>query len=544
MRVATLVGAVLLLAAFVVGIVVRERARLREAEDLKPRPDALEYGLAARSLVTQGRFAIDVGGVAYAPRYPIGFPALATPFVAARGGDPVGVVDAAYSFGLLLIALLAVLGYLTAGALGAVVAATLGALSPALVRASTLGLSETASACAITAALVGSILAHHRLGRGSTRSWLVLAGSALAVAFAIRVTAVLLVPALVAATWTICAQAPRAERLRDLAWLLAPLVVVGGAIACWNAARFGSPFHDGYRFWVPELYGNRDLLFSTRYALAPVPGYWDRSHLDVYAHALGGRDGYLWTTGALLLAVLGLVRGFTAERRCPVARTLAWVTLAFVPVLVLFHLLYAWQDRRFLVPAIPVVAALAGAGAEFVRSGMARSSKRFAWLAFALPVFLAIDLVGRQEARAPASAPPSVHDALLVARTRIPADAIVVVNFPVSLARAWLRADDVWVQDRASADPQHLERAARQGQRGLDGGLPVVRSLIQDGQPDASALDALLAAAATRPVLLLTAIGEGDGVAARAALARSADVEPVLDGPVLTIERIVPRRPR
>ncbi|MBK6940478.1 MAG: hypothetical protein IPH13_09800 [Planctomycetes bacterium] len=544
MRVQTLVGAVLLLAAFVVGVVVRDRARLREGEDLKPRPDALEYGLAARSLVTEGRFAIDVGGVAFAPRYPIGFPALAAPFVALRGGDPAGVVDAAYTYGLLLIVLLAVLGYLSAGALGAVVAATLGALSPALVRASTLGLSETASACAITAALVGFILAHHRLGRGWTRSWLALAGLALAAAFAIRVTAVLLVPALVAATWTMRGQTSRAERLRESTWLLAPLAVIGAAIAAWNASRFGSPFHDGYRFWVPELYGNRELLFSMRYALSPVPGYWDRSHLDVYAHALGGRDAYLWTTGALLLAGLGLARGLTVERRCLVARTLVWTIATFVPVLVLFHLLYAWQDRRFLVPAIPIVAALAGAGAEFVRTGMARSSKRFAWLAFALPVFLGFDLAERQEARAPGSTPPSLHDALHGARTQIADDAVLVVNFPVSLARAWLGAHEVWVQDRASADPQHLERAARQGRRGLDGDVPEARSLIEGGQPDASAVDALIAVAATRPVLLLTAIGEGDGAAARAALLRSADFEPVLAGPTVTIERIVPRRPR
>lgn len=544
MRVQTLVGAVLLLAAFVVGIVVRERARLREAEDLKPRPDALEYGLAARSLVTQGRFAIDVGGVAYAPRYPIGFPALATPFVAARGGDPAGVVDAAYTFGLLLIVLLAVLGYLTAGALGAVVAATLGALSPALVRASTLGLSETASACAITVALVGSILAHHRLGRGSTRSWLVLAGSALAVAFAIRVTAVLLVPALVAATWTIRAPAPRAERMRDLAWLLAPLVVVGGAIACWNAVRFGSPFHDGYRFWVPELYGNRDLLFSTRYALAPVPGYWDRSHLDVYANALGGRDAYLWTTGALLLAVVGLVRGFTAERRCPVARTLAWVTTTFVPVLVLFHLLYAWQDRRFLVPLIPVVAALAGSGAELVRTGIARGSKRMAWFAFALPIFLAIDLVDRQEPRAPTNSPPSLHDAIAVLDVQLERDAVVVVNFPAGLARAWLGGREVWLQERASADPQHVQRAASQGQRGLDGATPVVRSLVVDGRPDDAALTDLLTLAASRPVYLVTAIGEGDGAPARVPLTKFAGFEPVSVGPTVNAERVVPRRSR
>lgn len=554
MRVATIVGAVLLVAAFVAGVVVRDRARLREGEDLKPRPDALEYGLAARALVTQGRFAIDVGGVDYAPRYPFGFPALAAPFVWLRGGDPAGVLDAAYAYGLALIVLLGVLGHLAGGPLGAAVAATLGALSPALVRGSTLAMSETASACSITLALVCSILAHHRLGRGRTRVWLGLAGLALAAAYAIRVSAVLLVPAMIVATWTIlrdCARddglpqsRTRGERARDLAVLLAPLVVVGGTIAAWNTVRFGAPLADGYRFWVPELYANRELLFSPRYALAPVPGYWERSHLDVYAQALCGRDSYLWTTGVGVLALLGLVRGSTAERRCPAARTLTWTIALFLPALLAFHLLYAWQDRRFLVPLIPVVAALAGSGAELVRAGIARGSKRMAWFAFALPIFLAIDLVDRQEPRAPTAAPPSLHDAIAVVDVLLERDAVVVVNFPAGLARAWLGGREVWLQERASADPQHVQRAASQGQRGLDGATPIVRSVVVDGRPDDAALTDLLTLAASRPVYLVTAIGEGDGAPVRVPLTKFADFEPVSVGPTVNAERVVPRRSR
>lgn len=542
MRAATIVGAVLLVAAFVVGVIVRDRAALREGEDLKPRPDALEYGLAARSLATQGRFAIDVGGVDYPPRYPIGFPLLAAPFVLARGGDPAAVVDAAYAFGLALIGLLAALGYLAAGPLGAVVAATLGALSPVLVRGSTLGMSETASACAITGASIATILAHHRLGRGFTRSWLVVAGCALATAVAIRVTAGLLVPALVAAVLSIARDVALRDRVRRVLWMLTPLVVVGAAIAIANAMRFGSPLADGYRFWVPELYGNRELLFSPRYAFAPVPGYWEHSHLDVYLRALSGRDASLWTTGAVVLAVLGLVRGCTAERNCPVARTLTWAVLVFVPALLVFHLLYAWQDRRFLVPLIPLVAALAGAGAEFVRNGIARGSKRFAWLAFGLPLFLGVDLFERQEPPAAATMPPSLHDALRDAKAALAPDAVVIVNFPASLARAWLPATEVWLQERASADPQHVERAARQGQIGLDGTTPTVRSLVIDGAAVDASLDALIERASTRPVVLLTAIGEGETTIARAALLRRAELVAVHVDPVVALERVVPRR--
>ncbi|MBL8769470.1 MAG: hypothetical protein JNL94_19010, partial [Planctomycetes bacterium] len=130
MRAAHLLYAVVLVAVFVVGFETRRRAQLREGEDLKPRPDALEYGLAARALAMDGRFAIDVGGVDYPPRYPIGFPLLAAPFVLLRGGDPAGVVDAAHAYGLILIVLLAMLGHLAGGPLAAIVAATIGALSP------------------------------------------------------------------------------------------------------------------------------------------------------------------------------------------------------------------------------------------------------------------------------------------------------------------------------------------------------------------------------------------------------------------------------
>lgn len=544
MRAAHLLYAVVLVAVFVVGFETRRRAQLREGEDLKPRPDALEYGLAARALAMDGRFAIDVGGVDYPPRYPIGFPLLAAPFVLLRGGDPAGVVDAAHAYGLILIVLLAMLGHLAGGPLAAIVAATIGALSPVLVRGSTLGMSETASACAITATLVGAILAHHRLGRGRTRTWLGLAGTALAVAFAIRISAVLLVPALGVAVWTLARASPPRERLRRITWLLTPLIVVGTAIATWNAVRFGSPFADGYRFWVPELYGNPDLLFSTRYALAPVPGYWDHSHFDVYSRALLGRDGSLWTLGAFALAVLGLVRALTTERRCVVARTLVWTIALFLPALFVFHLLYAWQDRRFLVPLVPLIAALAGAGAELVRSGVARGSKRLAWIAFALPVFLGVDLFERQEPPSPASAPPSLHDALTAVRGTLEDDAVVVVNFPASLARAWLPGRDVWLHDRASADPQHLERAARQGQRGLDGRTSAVRTLVVDGRPDDAAIGDLIAVASTRPVYLVTAVGEGLGDGARAALLLHADFVPAGGGSAVTVEHVVPRSPR
>ena len=53
---------------------------------------------------------------------------------------------------------------------------------------------------------------------------------------------------------------------------IAPAVLALGALGAYHAKTFGSLLHDGYRFWVPELYARPGVLFSLAYLAKPIAG--------------------------------------------------------------------------------------------------------------------------------------------------------------------------------------------------------------------------------------------------------------------------------
>src|SRR5262249_48864640 len=81
-RTAAWVGLVVALAA---GTAVRW-TRPADVEDLKPRPDALEYEEAARNIVAGEGYSLILDGGRYPPRYPPGFSMLLVPAVWLSGG--------------------------------------------------------------------------------------------------------------------------------------------------------------------------------------------------------------------------------------------------------------------------------------------------------------------------------------------------------------------------------------------------------------------------------------------------------------------------
>ena len=543
--VSALVGATVLvaLAAF-----VRVRAAPAAAADLKPRPDALEYGVAARSLVEHGEYALPIGETRYPPRYPPGFALLSAPFVAAAGGDPSAVRDAAFVFGLLGVLITFALGIVAAGILGGWVAGAVVALSPLAVEQSALAMSETASAMLVGGALLAAALALWRREPDATRSGMLwLAGVAVAASATLRYTNLAPWLPILLFFGTRHAFAPTTSRLRALAAVVLPVVSVLGALAVFHYTRFGHPLHDGYRFWVPEVYENRGLVLSARYVTQGIPGYWEHGHLSVYGAELTGRGG-LYSIVAAALAGLGLLRFLFLSGRCPVARWLALASLTMLPAMVLFHLVYFWQDPRFLVSLLPLLAVLAGSGAEAIRALVAgrdptrtrtAASVTVGVLALAATVLAPArtlsPTVFPDHRRAP---PPSLLDRLPTLDAELERDSIVIVDFPVTLAVPALGdRREIIVADRDRTDP-HLNRIARHGLVSLDGDVPSIRALAAGEFLDEETFAHVVRFAHEgRPVYLITTAGEVPALAAVRELGRRCRMVEQFARPPFTVHR-------
>lgn len=537
--VGTVLGIVLAVTA--VAAYERDRHRIREGRDLKPRPDALEYGLGAAALAERGRYALTIAGVDFPPRYPPGFPLLAAPFVAASGGDPSAAATAACAFGVAAAPATALLAHLAAGPVAALAAGLIVALSPAAVDGTVLAMSEGASMLLWALALLAAAAVLWRQPQCARLAPALACGAAIGAALLVRYTnaALLLPPLLLLAT---------RHRLRPGRGALAALLVAVPAAAClaallaYHAHTFGSPSHDGYRFWVPKLYANRELLFSAAYAFRPLPLFTD-GHLAVYGGELLGLRGTLFTPWLALLALLGVVRAALLCRGCAVARLTLLAALVAAPLVFLFHLVYAWQDPRFLLPLLPLAALLAGAGCELVRTFAARALPRplAAGAALLLAAGLALELELRREPVAADSRrlPPPLVDRLGGLDAAIDPGALVIVNFPTTLAERALGPErDLIVADLASSDP-HYNQIADGALVGLDGRRPELRFLARGAQANRRDLAAVAAAVkAGRPVWYLQAAGEGNDGTGVAELRRTFALEEAFARPPLTGYRV------
>jgi 4-amino-4-deoxy-L-arabinose transferase-like glycosyltransferase len=312
----------------------------RDAGDLRPRPDALEYEETARNLVAGEGYCLIIDGKKYASRYPFGFPVLLAPllWLADRGpGTGVLLVEAAAA---ITIAVAWGLGRATGGAAGATVAAMLVALSPLHVRWSRAVMSDVPSTCAIACLLLAGLGATRR-GAGP-RAWLGL-GIGAGLAATLRTTNVLVV-----LPFALVLASARATRRTHLAALAGGIAFGLAPLLAYQSVRFGSPLGTGYGLW-------RAAVFAPRFVTGRPAGGGSESNLVVYERLLLGRgDLYPWP--AALLAVLGLAEALRGRaNRTRLVPVVACLVLALLGV----YLPFFWQDPRFLLPALPAVAALA-----------------------------------------------------------------------------------------------------------------------------------------------------------------------------------------
>src|ERR1700730_17897776 len=93
-----------------------------DVQDLRPRPDALEYEEAARNLATGEGYCLILDGERYPPRYPPGFSALLVAAMWFTKGEPGAGIWVVLASALVGIIATWALGLLTGGPASAVAA--------------------------------------------------------------------------------------------------------------------------------------------------------------------------------------------------------------------------------------------------------------------------------------------------------------------------------------------------------------------------------------------------------------------------------------
>lgn len=404
-----------------------------DVADLQPWPDALEYEEAARSLYAGRGYLLWIGDEAYPPRYPPGLSLLIAatmPLAGSGAGAGIWVVVAS---GVAAVAGAYAVGRMAGGRACGLVAALLVASSPLHVQWSRAVMSDVpASAAVVWLAAWALRLLRARSG---ALAWLLL-GVACGLAGTIRYAVWALVPAIGVVVAALGDGAVR-ERARPLAALVAGAALGVLPLLWLNAELFGSAWRDGYAYWV-----GGDLMDARR-ALAARPS-GAPSNLRFYgALLLGGGALYPWPAAVLL--ALGSTVPWWPRRAgaAPASLVRALVVVAWLVLasLVLLHLGFLWQWDRFLLPALPLVAAVMalpcarGAPPALRRAGVP--------LVAATVLLIAL----RPDRFAPPSEPEDVPALARIATIAEPDAAVLARSNAFAFART-LRADGaarVWV---------------------------------------------------------------------------------------------------
>jgi 4-amino-4-deoxy-L-arabinose transferase-like glycosyltransferase len=311
------------------------------ASNLEIPPDTVEYALAPLQLLETGHYEIMVEGRGLPSRYPPWFPALVIlPAYVLFGHDPGNAI--------LPVTLLAVAGVGFAYAIGKRIGSTMGgvlaALALLILPPYRFWASEVMTDVPCTALMLGACLVYLHL-RTRPQSMLLYAGAGVLVAVTTLfrpVFAAMLLPFLFAAL-----RQRKGALLRGLL-LLAPMGAAAVATFAYNAATFGSPLRNGYKFWVPVPMDYPAMIFSLSY----LPMNLAVIAFSVFPLLL------LACVGAWLLARTRRPAAFAASRQ-PFQDAVVFLVLTTVPIL-LFHLFYFFPGDRFYIPMLAGAAMLAG----------------------------------------------------------------------------------------------------------------------------------------------------------------------------------------
>jgi 4-amino-4-deoxy-L-arabinose transferase-like glycosyltransferase len=311
------------------------------ASNLEVPPDTVEYALAPLQFLETGRYEIMLEGRGLPPRYPPWFPVLVIlPGYVLFGHEPGNAI--------LPITLLAVTGVGFAYAIGKRISSTTGGVLAALGVLILPSYSRWATQVMIdvpcAALMLGACLVYLHL-RTRPQSTLIYFGAGVLVAATTLfrpVFAAMLLP-FVFATF----RQRKGIFLRGLL-LLAPMAAAAAATFTYNAATFGSPLRNGYKFWVAVPMDYPTMIFSLSYL---------RLNLEVIAFSVFPFL-LLVCIGAWLLARTRRPAALAASRQS-LQDAVVFLVLTTVPIL-LFHLFYFFPGDRFHIPMLVGAAVLAG----------------------------------------------------------------------------------------------------------------------------------------------------------------------------------------
>lgn len=379
------------------------------ASNLEIPPDTVEYALAPLQLLETGRYEIMVEGRGLPPRYPPWFPVLVIlPAYVLFGHEPGNAI--------LPITFLAVTGIGFAFAIGKRIGSPTGgvlaALAVLILPSYSFWSTQVMTDVPCTTLMLATCLVYLQLRtKPDALRFYFGAGVLVAVTTLFRpVFAAMLLPFLFA----ILRQRRRILFRGFL--LLAPMAVAAAATFAYNAATFGSPFRNGYKFWAPLPMDYPGMIFRL-------------SHLRMNLGVIGA--GLL---PILLLVCLGawfLVRlrkpaAFAASRQS-FRDALFFLVVTTVPIL-LFHLFYFFPGDRFHIPMLAGTAVLAAS-----MLGLLIGSKGEALLKLLLPAVFLLALAARIAVSEPL---PLRRLAAERVRMKSPENAIVISAIdPVYLSR-------------------------------------------------------------------------------------------------------------
>jgi hypothetical protein len=363
----------------------------QSAGDLRPSPDAVEYGLGAADLAAGTAPRVRIGDLAVPSRYPFGFPLLAAPVVRLAAGTgeprPQDAVLACALAGAVLTWAVVVTGarayggrtrWLVGGAGGA-----LTVISPFFAQYAHLVMAEVPAAAIVASlalllvSLAGGVARTRRGGAPTAAAaarWGAGAGLLLALAVTVRLSNLHLLGAAAAGAAAGVWGVPRRVWAGMGAGLGAGLVAGLLPLLLANWVTFGAPLSTGYHLWTPEWAGGERPQFALRYALdrpalpaSAVQGnleHLGRAWLGLPAAGDGGVPvgSPLHATAAGFVAAgaaIGLVRAARAGRA---GRTLGAFVAAGSLGALLSYGTYYYQDVRYLAPWAPMWLLLAAAG--------------------------------------------------------------------------------------------------------------------------------------------------------------------------------------
>ncbi len=309
------------------------------ASNLEIPPDSDEYALAPLQFVETGRYEIVVGDRELPPRYPPWFSALTIlPAYVVFGYEPGNAI--------LPITMLAVAGVGFAYAIGkrisGITGGVLAGLAVLILPSYTFWATEVMSDIPCTALMLGTCLVFLELQvrPDSLRRWFA-AGVLVAITTLFRpVFSAMLLP------FALNIIGQRKRVLLRSALLFGPMAAAAALTFAYNAATFGSPFRNGYKFWVALPMDYPRMIFS----LSNVPTNLRVIGLGIFP--------------ILLLACFGT--WLVVRKRKPAALASSWqsfrntgifVALTTGPILV-FHLLYFFPGDRFYIPMVAGTAIL------------------------------------------------------------------------------------------------------------------------------------------------------------------------------------------